>query len=108
MTQRKNNLPNCLLGVAIVCFVLSLFPYGGSHTDPETAEQVTEWSLGFPFSPLWTYMQRDTAAGMKVEMGIRFLSWSWIPLIVSSLCLKLRRHYRQMLVNAPAEDGSDS
>lgn len=108
MTLKQSALPNCLLGVAIVCFVLSLFPYGGSHTDPETDEQVTEWSVGLPFSPLWKYTQRGTPPEIQVEMGIHFLSWSWIPLVVSSLCLRLRRHHRQMLVNAPADESSGS
>lgn len=108
MTQRQNILPKCLLGVAIVCFLLALFPARKGYTDPETDEQVTEWSIGLPFSPLWKYMKRDSATGMKMEMGIRFLSWSWIPFVAGGLCLKLRRHYGQMLVNVPADDSSDS
>ena len=107
MTQRQNVLPECLLVVAIFCFAVSFFPYGGSYNDPETAELVTEWSVGLPFSPLWEYMRRDVATGMQVEMGIRFLSWSWIPFFAGGLCLKLRRHYGQMLVNLPSDDGSD-
>ena len=105
MSQKKA-IPNCLLALAIFCFVLSFLPYGGSHIDPNTGDKITEWSVGLPFSPLWKYLRRDTATGMQVEMGIRFLSWSWLPVFAGSLCLKLRCHYGQMLVNDPDDDSS--
>lgn len=103
MSQQKA-IQTRLLAVGIVCLALSFLPYGGSHVDAETGENVTEWSIGLPFSPLWEYVSRDTPKGTKVEMGIRFLSWSWLPFLAGSLCLKVRHHYSQMLVNMSDDD----
>ena len=105
MSQQKAIL-NRMLAMAIFCFVVSFLPYGGSHIDPNTGEKVTEWSVGLPFSPLWEYVRRDTASGMKVEMGIRFLSWSWLPFLAGSFWLKLRHHFGQMPVHDPDDDSS--
>lgn len=105
MSQQKAIL-NRMLAVAIFCFVVSFLPYGGIHIDSDTGDKVTEWSLGLPFSPLWEYSRRDTESGMQVEMGIRFLSWSWLPFLAGGFWLKLRHHFGQMLVNDPDDDSS--
>jgi len=93
--EKRDQLSNSLLLVAIAGVIIGLFPQWGSHTDPETNEQVTEWTLGFSFSPLWKYKQRQSPDGsFHSEWGLQFLSWSCIPIIVAAASLKLRTRRR--------------
>ncbi len=88
--EERDRLPNSLLLVAMAGVVIGLFPQWGLHTDLETNEQVTEWTLGFSFSPLSKYNQRQSSDGsFHSEWGLQFLSWSCIPIIVAAASLKM-------------------
>jgi len=92
-----------LLVGSVACFACSLFPYASSRVVPETKEEVFEASLGFPFSPLYAYHSTRSADGSSFEWksGIRLLSWSWIPVVVGTVLLRLwQRGRRNEMANS--------
>lgn len=95
---------DALLVAAIVCVLVGLFPQGESHRDPATDEQLTEWTLGFSFSPLWEYNKRQSPDGSFTwKAGFQFLSWSWIPIAAGAALLELwtrRRRKRKKVTTA--------
>ncbi len=90
MHDRSNRTSKVLLIVGVVCLCIGLMPGRSKYTDGETQDRVTEWRIGLSFSPLWEYRRRDTATGYESEDGFRLPSWSWLPLLVGTACLKLR------------------
>ena len=91
MAMRIQHIGKPLLIGMVVCYACGLFPYYSKQTDPDTSEQVTQASLGFPFSPWFAYrhVQSADGASFHYDSGIRFLSWSWIPLILGTVLLKV-------------------
>ncbi len=85
MGETNNRMSGVLLAISIVCLIVGLMPSGKRYTDRATHERVTEWRLGFDFSPLWEYVTRESSAGFKMDSGFRFASWSWIPVATGSM-----------------------
>lgn len=101
MGTSSSRASKLLLIVAVLCFILGFMPYGRKYTDTTTGEQITEWRIGFDFSPLWHYHSRESEHGMEFESGFKMPSWSWIPVAVGAICLELRR--RRIGASAPQE-----
>ena len=107
MPQHQDKISTLLLLVGLLSVVTGLFPQGGWHTDPATDEVVTQWTLGFTFSPLWKYTKRQSSDGsFKSTSGLQFLSWSWIPIAIGAICLELlsRRRRKQRRESAITDE----
>ena len=105
MKKERDWLSVFLLSVAIVGIVMGFFPQADWYFDPGTNEHVTEWTLGFKFSPLWTYSKREAQDGSFVwQAGIQILSWSWIPFAVGATTFELwSRRKRKRMETLPSQ-----
>jgi len=79
-----------LLALAIACFVVGAFPQWNEWVDPANGDNVSEYRLGFWFSPVYQHVRRDhrqvvggaLEAGYTIESGRNWLSWSSLVILI--------------------------
>jgi hypothetical protein len=59
MTFWHDRVSWLLLALAIACFVVGAFPLWREWVDPANGDQVSEYRLGFWFSPVYQHVRRD-------------------------------------------------
>ena len=104
MKKVSDRLSLTLLFLAIICVTIVFFPQSNGYVDPETNEHVTEWTLGFRFSPLWKYINSEAQDGSFVwKAGLQFPSWPWIPFAAGVACLELWSRHRRKRIDSVQE-----
>lgn len=100
MKKERDRLSLSLLFVTILCVTIGFLPQRNWYVDPETNHHVTEWTLGFRFSPLWKYINSEAPDGSFVwKAGIEFPSWSWVPFTAGAVCFELWSRRRRKSVD---------
>lgn len=90
-----------LLLAALACIVVGLFPHRDRHIDSRTHEPVITWTVGLPFSPVGTSVNRWAPDGTFDTKGkIQFVSWSWASIVMGVILLVWRRRRRSKHQNA--------
>lgn len=107
MAVRHQDVSKILLGAAIICFVIGLFPRKDEHVDPETNALVKEWTAGVQTSPAWRSVERvEASGGFESEWRVEFFSWSSLLIGAGAVCLSLRcRLLNRLPVESAQEDG---
>ena len=102
MTFWHDRVSWLLLGLAIACFLVGAFPQWSEWVDPANGDQVSEYRLGFWFSPVYQHVRRDhrqvvggaLKAGYTIESGPNWLSWSSLVILIGLGSLGILRWRR--------------
>jgi len=96
-----DRLSTPLLLTALACIIIGLFPHHESHIDPQTNEKVTTWTVGLPFSPVGTSVNRRAPDGtLDTDGKVQFVSWSWASVVFGVVLLEMRKRRRRKDQNA--------
>jgi hypothetical protein len=85
-----------LLVAALACLTIALFPNWDERVDPETGARVSAQTLGLWFSPLHESVRQESESGFTWKGGVRWLSWSWVFVVIAVGCFEaLRVRHRE-------------
>ena len=101
-----------LLGLAIACFLVGAFPQWSEWVDPANGDQVSEYRLGFWFSPVYQHVRRDhrqvvggaLQGGYTIESGPNWLSWSSLVILIGLGSLGILRWRRDAVAGPQSQD----